>query len=331
MHCIGRGVQDRDLGRPYIWAYNQKTASPEEIIGKTDEEIFTAEEAARIRVAKERVLREGIEVREQMWLERPGGRMYLDVTHSPVRNEAGEIVGVSSATIDLTAIKIAEGEIQLSEEKFARAFADNPAAIALARLEDMVFIDVNETLTSLSGYSREEMIGRSAYELNLWSSAPHAERLKTKLLQEGSLQSVEQVFRKKSGELVATNLWAQFLEVNGEKLVLATAVDITEAKWIEAELTRAKVQAERSAAQLRTIFENIGERLYVCDGEGNPIIAYEAMGRTLLRPDGSITPVSELEQILQISDLNGRPLPHSSNGPFHGFCAASRFRAWKLR
>lgn len=43
---VSVAVQDRDLR--YIWAYNQKTASPEEIIGKTDEEIFTAEEAARI-------------------------------------------------------------------------------------------------------------------------------------------------------------------------------------------------------------------------------------------------------------------------------------------
>jgi len=135
---------------------------------------------------------------------------------------------------------------RLSEEKFARAFADNPAAIALARLEGMVFVDVNETLTSLSGYSREEMIGHSALELNLWPSPEDAERLKNKLLEEGSLRGVEQVFRRKSGEPVVTILSVQFLEMNGERFVLATAVDATRTKQAEQALRESEEQLRRA-------------------------------------------------------------------------------------
>ena len=303
---VSVAVQDRSL--KYIWAYNQKTAAPDEIIGRTDAEIFTPKEAAHLAEIKKRILREGRELREQMWFERPDGRLFLDVTYSPARDESGIVVGVACATVDLTAIKLAEEQTRLSEEKFARAFADNPAAIALARVEDMVFVDVNETLTALSGYSRKELIGHSAFELNLWPSLKDAERLKSELLTNGSLRGVEQAFLKKSGEPVATNLSAQFLEVNGERLVLATAVDITEAKRTEAELARAKEEAERSTAQLRTIFDTVGELLYVYDSEGKPIMANQAWRDIFSRQDGSLMSVSEMEERVQVFDLDGRPL-----------------------
>ena len=67
---VSVAVQDRDF--KYIWAYNQRMARPEEIIGHTDEEIFTAEEARRLKAIKQRVLDENVEVREQMWFNQPG-------------------------------------------------------------------------------------------------------------------------------------------------------------------------------------------------------------------------------------------------------------------
>ncbi len=264
---VSVAVQDRSL--KYIWAYNQKAAATNEIIGKGDAEIFTAEETAHLTEIKMRILREGCELREQMWLERPSGRIFLDVTWSPVRDDQGEVVGVASATVDLTAVKISEEQLRLSEEKFARAFADNPAAIALARLEDMVFVDVNETLTSISGRSREEMIGHSAFELNLWPSLEDAERLKSKLLADGSLRGIEQIFRKKSGELVVTNLSAQLLEVNGERLVLAAAVDVSRAKEAEKVL-------QTTLQRFYTILSNQHSAILLVTDEGRTEFANQA-------------------------------------------------------
>jgi PAS domain S-box-containing protein len=304
---VSLAVQDSSL--KYVWAYNQKTAPQDGIIGKSDAEIFTAEEAAHITEIKKRILREGCELREQMWFERPDSRIFLDVTYSPVRDESGNVMGVASATVDLTATKTSEEQLRLSEEKFARAFADNPSAIALVRLEDLVFVDVNETLISISGYSREEMIGHSAFKLNMWPSLEDAERLKSKLQTDGSLRGVEQAFRKKSGELVVTNLSAQFLEINGESLVLAAAVDVSKAKRAEEALAGAKAEAERSAAQLKTIFDTVDDLLYVYDSEGNPIVANHGWRNIFSNEDGSMMTVQEMEKKVQSFDLDGNALP----------------------
>ncbi len=99
-------AQDRDL--KYIWAYNQRTSRQEEIVGHFDRDLFTPEEAAHITAIKQRVLHENIELREQMWLNRPSGRLFLDVCWEPIHDESGQVIGVASATVDLTPIKLAE-------------------------------------------------------------------------------------------------------------------------------------------------------------------------------------------------------------------------------
>jgi PAS domain S-box-containing protein len=112
---VSVAVQDRDLR--YVWAYNQRTTRPEEVIGKLDSDILTAEEAVRITKIKQRVLDEGIELREQMWLNTPSGRIFLDVCWEPVLNEHGKVTGVASATVDLTPIKVAEEALRESESR----------------------------------------------------------------------------------------------------------------------------------------------------------------------------------------------------------------------
>jgi PAS domain S-box-containing protein len=112
---VSVAAQDRNLR--YTWAYNQRTARPDQIIGHTDAEIFTPEEVARTTPRKRRVMDEGVELREQMWFNRPTGRIYLDVCWEPIRDEAGRITGVASATVDLTPIRQVEEALQKAKDE----------------------------------------------------------------------------------------------------------------------------------------------------------------------------------------------------------------------
>ena len=109
---VSVAAQDRDLR--YIWAYNQQTALPENIIGHFDDEIFTPEETEYVTSIKRRVLEEKIEFREQMWFNRPSGRIFLDVCWEPIFDKGGRVIGVASATVDLTPIKLAEEALKAS-------------------------------------------------------------------------------------------------------------------------------------------------------------------------------------------------------------------------
>ncbi len=151
---VSVSVQDRGLR--YVWAHNQRTARPEEIIGRLDSDIFTSEEAKRLGEIKRRVLEEKVEVREQMWFDRPDGRMFLDVYFVPVRDEEDRITGVGVATLDLTPIKRAEEALATSEEKFRTAFANASIGFAMSSV-DGHFLDANPAYCRITGYPIEEL------------------------------------------------------------------------------------------------------------------------------------------------------------------------------
>lgn len=130
--------------------------------------------------------------------------------------------------------KQAQEALRLSEAKFAQAFSDNAAAIAITRLADGLVIDVNETWVRMWGYSREEIVGRSARFM--WSTPEAALSFVRELRERGAVRNWEQEFRDKSGKMFVTELWARILEIGGEQVVVSTLVDITARRSAEAEL-----------------------------------------------------------------------------------------------
>jgi PAS domain S-box-containing protein len=145
---VSIAAQDQTLR--YVWAYNQRSATPEEIVGHVDEELFTPEEAARLTAIKRRVLGEGAIVREQLWLDRPIGRMFVDVLWEPIHDAHGAICGVSTVTLDLTPTKLAE-EAHLRSEHQLRVLIDHLSA-------GVALIDARGAFT-LSNARFREMFG----------------------------------------------------------------------------------------------------------------------------------------------------------------------------
>jgi PAS domain S-box-containing protein len=139
---VSVSAQDRDLR--FIWAYNQRTVRPDEILGKVDAEIFLPEEAAYLVGIKRRVIEENVEVREQMWLNRPNGRVFLDVCFEPIRDEAGTVIGVGTATIDLTPMKQAEEALKKAHDELEIRVRERTAELAQRNKE--LTIEIAERL-----------------------------------------------------------------------------------------------------------------------------------------------------------------------------------------
>ncbi len=142
-------------------------------------------------------------------------------------------------------MKQKEQAIRLSEEKFAKAFATNPAAIVLTRLIDGQIIEVNDTWQSMFGYSREEAIG-SYISLKLWPSPEGRVRFIQKLREEGSFQGWEQMLLRRSGEPFLSLGSAAILNVAGEELVQSTWLDISGRKNAEKALRESRERLERA-------------------------------------------------------------------------------------
>jgi len=80
----------------------------------------------------------------------------------------------------------ANEELRKSEEKFRTAFHTSPNAININSIEDGIFIEINEGFTKIMGYSREDVIGKSSVELNIWNDIKDRESLVSRLKVWGS-------------------------------------------------------------------------------------------------------------------------------------------------
>jgi PAS domain S-box-containing protein len=134
--------------------------------------------------------------------------------------------------------QLVEEALQISEEKFSKAFRSSPNAITISTLKDGCYIDVNESCTQMLGYSREEMIGQNASHLEIWAKPEDRDRLTQLIEQQGAVSNLKFPFRKKSGEILSGLLSAEIIQLAEEPCLLAVTTDITAIEQAEKALER---------------------------------------------------------------------------------------------
>jgi len=94
-------AQDRDLR--YIWIINPTPRLPaDQVIGRTDEDLFPPEEARRLTELKRRVLETGVSVRQESSLSSAGSQRWFDVIYQPLYDQTDQIVGLVCYARDIT-------------------------------------------------------------------------------------------------------------------------------------------------------------------------------------------------------------------------------------
>ena len=192
-----------------------------------------------------------------------------------------------------------------SEHLLSSAFRSSPDGFAINVFPDGPYLDVNEGFTRLTGYSREEVLGKTPLELNLWTEPARRAEILSRLGASEEVRNIEFTFRTKSGQLRIGQLSGSLLELDGRRCALVVVRDITE--------QRTATDALRgSEERFRSFVENlhvgivssspIGEILYANPAALNlfDLRIEEVTGKTeadlgfqVLREDGSILPDSE--------------------------------------
>ena len=140
----------------------------------------------------------------------------------------------------------AEAKLRLSEEKFSKAFRCSPDPISMTTFGDGRFIEVNDSFLETTGYTRAEVIGVTAEELNIWVDPEARVEFRQSLQQEGIVQTQEYEFRVKSGAVRVWLLSAEVIQIGNELCLLAVIKDITERKRTE----KALWESQRTLATL---------------------------------------------------------------------------------
>ncbi|HEX7316835.1 MAG TPA: PAS domain S-box protein [Pyrinomonadaceae bacterium] len=220
------------VNEPYAERFRMR---PTEIVGRSIEELLGTEAYATIEPYVDAVLRgERVELETEIPYEQIGTH-HMWFAYAPEFDEDGRVTGFVSAILDVTERKRAEQRLRESEERFAKAFASSPLALTITSLKTGRLLEVNETFTRLSGYTREEAVGRTTLELGLWAEPADREAELAVVALHGRIRDVEYRFRMKDGRELTGMLSAEQIEIAGEPCALTVIEDVTERKRAEAE------------------------------------------------------------------------------------------------
>jgi two-component system sensor histidine kinase/response regulator len=122
--------------------------------------------------------------------------------------------------------------LRASEEKFRLAFDTSPDSVAITRLSDGMFVSVNKGFEQITGYPREQVIGKSSLEINIWKDPQDRRNVVEGLRSTGEIRNYEASFLTRSGEIYGL-MSAAIIELNGEPHILNITRDITERKRAE--------------------------------------------------------------------------------------------------
>ena len=123
-----------------------------------------------------------------------------------------------------------------SDAWLATAFTMGPVILVITRLATGRFVEVNERFLTTTGYTREEVLGRTPLEMELWINPRQRAEGLNRLREGQPVREIEAEFRMKSGEIRTWLMSADLIEWNGETGVLTALTDITERKHAEAAL-----------------------------------------------------------------------------------------------
>jgi PAS domain S-box-containing protein len=221
---------------------------------RPDGTLMAAEEFASVRAIKEQ---RAVHYVETGVVKEDGNVVWTDVSAVPVAFPDWKVVVVTS---DITDRRRAEETLRESEEKFAKAFRASPNLMSITTLDGRI-IDVNDAYCALASYSREELVGKSVLDFNVWADPEQRKAMVEQVRREGRARDLYVSLRTKSGEIRLLHFAAESIAIGGEQCLICVAKDVTEYRLAEEAL-------RESERKYRELFENAREAIMTVDLEG---------------------------------------------------------------
>ena len=234
----------------------------EEMIGKNHNSLFPPERSGIVFEMFSRVYQTGIPsvIKDFVVYKKDGSKAIVEAKICLIRNKSGEPVGFCTITNDITTQRETERALHESEDSYRKILELAPDTIVISRLSDAAYLQVNDMFCIRTQYSREEAIGKTAEELNIYAAPEDMVRLREVLIKKGRADAFETRFRRRDGAVGDVLVSARLIHYQGHDCMLAISKNITDLK----EAQNALGQSEK---RFRTIFESAEDAIFLKDAK----------------------------------------------------------------
>ena len=152
---------------------------------------------------------------------------------------------------------------------FYNIFNSIPIAIAISKLSDGAIVEVNDNFLSLTGYEREEVIGKITTNLGVAINPIKRNEIVSKLIVGQEIKNLEIEIITKSKEKINCLKSLKMIDFNGEQLIYSSFINITKQK-------KAEKRLNENQEKFQLIFENSLAPIVIADDNGNYLEANKA-------------------------------------------------------
>ncbi len=198
----------------------------------------------RLQEALQKRKSEGGGVAEITMLRAGGDPFPAEITSSMFTDAGGQQRN-SMIIRDVTDRRQAEESLRQSEDKFTKIFMILPNGVSIARLRDGQILEINDSFKEITGWDRDEVLGRTSLEIHFWDDPADRLLLVEDLKAGRDVLQREFLFRRKDGTVRAGIFSARFIRIAGEECIVFVTQDITERKRTEEALQESEKKFAR--------------------------------------------------------------------------------------
>jgi PAS domain S-box-containing protein len=170
---------------------------------------------------------------EALWKRQDGTSMFVRENVRVLRDSQGAVLYYEGTVEDISESKAFQTSLHHSNERFKRLFNNAPYSMVISTLDEGRILDVNDTCLQRSELTRDEVLGRSLKDIEMWIDGDGRKKIARMLRETGYIRNLEIPYLMKNGQERIGLYSADLMEFGNEVCVIGAMQDITERKETE--------------------------------------------------------------------------------------------------
>ncbi|MGE5683269.1 MAG: PAS domain S-box protein [Bacillota bacterium] len=174
---------------------------------------------------------------EKRYIKKDQSLVWTNLTVSLVRDVYSRPKYFISVIEDISERKRVETLLKETTDRLSTIFKEIPSSLSISTLDEGRYMEVNDAFEHISGFSRNEAIGKTSIELGILNSQTR-EKIKREVIKEGAVRNFEININRKQGDSITGLFAGRVINVNGSPALLSIITDVTERRKADEQIRK---------------------------------------------------------------------------------------------